>query len=70
MLRVYVWLTEQLRREEGQDMIEYALIASVSAIAVVLATAAILQPAFATWADGVGKCVGKLGVGTCKQLLP
>ena len=53
MLKAYVWLKGLLSRENGQDMIEYALIASVISIAVVLATALILEPAFSTWANGV-----------------
>lgn len=53
MLRLYVWLTDKLHREDGQDMIEYALIASVISIAVVLATAVILEPGFKAWATGV-----------------
>ena len=53
MLKAYEWITGLLRREDGQDMIEYALIASVISIAVVLATALILEPAFSTWANGV-----------------
>ena len=53
MLKVYEWITGLLRREDGQDMIEYALIASVISIAVVLATALILEPAFSSWANGI-----------------
>ena len=52
-MKVYEWITGLLRREDGQDMIEYALIASVISIAVVLATALILEPAFSSWANGV-----------------
>ncbi len=53
MLKAYVWLKGLLSRENGQDMIEYALIASVISIAVVLATALILEPAFSSWANGI-----------------
>ena len=54
MLKLYVWVTDLLQnREKGQDMIEYALIASVISIAVVLATALILEPAFKSWATGI-----------------
>ncbi len=54
MLKLYTWLTDLIRREEGQDVIEYALISaliSVGIITVVLATG--LVGAFADWANYV-----------------
>ena len=39
MLKLYVWFTGLLRRENGQDMIEYALIAALISIDVVVAAA-------------------------------
>lgn len=58
-LRLYVRLTDRLRREDGQDMIEYALIVSVISAVVVAAAAAVLEPAFAKWAKEVGKLLKK-----------
>jgi Flp pilus assembly pilin Flp len=49
MLRVWAWF----HREEGQDMIEYALIAAVIAIPIVLVAVGILDPAFEDWANNV-----------------
>ena len=57
MTKLYIWMTGLLRGEKGQDMIEYALIASVIGIVIVLATATILEPAFAKWAKVVQKAI-------------
>ena len=57
MLKLYVWLTGLLRNERGQDMVEYALITAVISIAIVVATIAILGPAFTDWANGVKACI-------------
>ena len=57
MSKLYIWLTDLMRGEKGQDMIEYALIASVIGIVIVLATATILEPAFTTWANRVQTCI-------------
>ena len=61
MLRMYVWLDDglrrMLRREDGQDMIEYALIAALISIVVVVAAAGILEVAFGKWAKRVSKLI-------------
>jgi Flp pilus assembly pilin Flp len=62
MLKVYVWLKDLIRREEGQDVIEYALISaliSVGIISVVLLTG--LVDAFGAWAEAVGAAVNPVG---------
>ena len=54
MLKLYTWITDLLRREEGQDVIEYALISaliSVGIISVVILTG--MVGAFGTWANAV-----------------
>jgi Flp pilus assembly pilin Flp len=54
MLKLYVSLKNLLRREEGQDVIEYALVTavvSVGIIALVVATG--LLGAFTTWGNGI-----------------
>jgi len=58
MLREFLArLLARLRREEGQDMIEYALIAGFIAIPIVLAPVAFLVPAFTEWANSVANSV-------------
>lgn len=68
-MRVYVWLTELLRGDRGQNMIEYALIAALISIVVVVAAAAILDSAFAEWAKDTGKCLAKPGRGHCMRFV-
>ena len=46
------------RDEKGQDMIEYALIAAVISIPIVLVAIGLLTPAFQNWA---GDVAGKIG---------
>ena len=57
MLKLYVWLTDKIRSERGQDMVEYALITAVISIAIIVAVIAILGPAFETWALAVEDCI-------------
>jgi len=46
------------RDEKGQDMIEYALIAAVISIPIVLVAVGLLSPAFANWAGDVATKIG------------
>ena len=57
MLKLYTWLNGLLKSERGQDMVEYALITAVISIVIVLATIAVLGPAFTTWAGSVEACI-------------
>ncbi len=50
MSMLCTWLKSLIRSERGQDMVEYALITVVISVAIVLATIAILTPAFTAWA--------------------
>ncbi len=43
MLRVWLWVERRLRREEGQGLVEYALILALIAILVIVALK-FLQP--------------------------
>ena len=62
MLKLYVWLTDLLRGERGQDLVEYALITVVISVAIVLVTIGILTPAFKAWATGL---CNQIAPGTC-----
>ncbi len=57
MLKLYIWLNGLLKSERGQDMVEYALITAVISIVIVLATIAVLGPAFTAWAGDVKSCI-------------
>ncbi len=65
MLKLYVWLTSLIRSERGQDMVEYALITVVISVAIVLATIAILEPAFSAWAKGLCETIAPDSTGVC-----
>ena len=57
--RLFVRLLTCFQREEGQDMIEYALITAV--ISVALITGIILTglgTAFQTWVNGIAAAIG------------
>lgn len=58
-IRIYSAITSalsSLKREEGQDLIEYALIGGLMAAAL-LAGFLILGPSVSTMATNIGKCV-------------
>ena len=57
MLKLYTWLNGLLKSERGQDMVEYALITAVISIVIVLATIALIGPAFEEWAGAVATCI-------------
>jgi Flp pilus assembly pilin Flp len=54
MLKLYTWLMDLIRREEGQDVIEYALISALISVAIVITVLATgLVDAFDDWATYV-----------------
>ena len=57
MLKLYVWLTDLLKSERGQDLVEYALITAVLSIAIIVVVMGIIGPSFKTWADAVKACI-------------
>ena len=65
MLKLYVWLTDLLKRENGQDMVEYALITVLISVAIVIATMVILGGAFTTWANDIKTCITSPSSGNC-----
>jgi Flp pilus assembly pilin Flp len=54
MLRVWAWF----HREEGQDLIEYALVTALISVAIITAVALTpLGSAFDTWAQNVADAI-------------
>jgi Flp pilus assembly pilin Flp len=55
------WIAEQLRREEGQDLAEYALLVALIAIAIVAALIFFrgeLETAFSSITDALSESTG------------
>ncbi len=58
MLTVYTWILAHLRRERGQDLIEYAMLSGLIAAALVAVLAlGVLSGAVEAMADGVSDCI-------------
>ncbi len=68
MLKLYIWLNGLLKSERGQDMVEYALITAVISIVIVIATIALIGPAFTTWAGTVSDCITDPAVSSCPSI--
>ncbi len=59
MLKVYTWILAhkpQLRRESGQDLIEYAMLGGLIAVALIGA-GLVFGPALTGMATGIGDCI-------------
>ena len=52
----YAWVVSHLRDERGQDLIEYALLGGLIALAL-MAAALLLSPAITGMATGIGRCI-------------
>jgi Flp pilus assembly pilin Flp len=66
MLKLYTWITDLIRSERGQDMVEYGLITVLLSIAIVLAVVASgIVDAFGEWGTAIADCVGDPGAGAC-----
>jgi len=57
MLRIYAWLKELFRREEGQDMVEYALITAIVGFTIIAVTFGLLSGAFNTWVTNLAQLI-------------
>ena len=58
MLNVYTWILAHLRRERGQDLIEYAMLSGLIAAALVAVLAlGVLTGAVELLAGGVSDCI-------------
>ncbi|MDO8612325.1 MAG: Flp family type IVb pilin [Dehalococcoidia bacterium] len=60
----YAWLVSHLRGERGQDLIEYALLSGLLAIAIMAAVMLLTQP-IADMAAGIGRCIDFQSTSTC-----
>lgn len=56
MLNLVSWIMLRLRSEDGQDLIEYAMLGGLIAIALA-AGALVLSGALASMASGIGSCI-------------
>lgn len=52
----YAWLVSHLRGERGQDLIEYALLGGLIALAL-MAAVLLLSGAIEDMATGIGNCI-------------
>ena len=52
----HAWVVSHLRDERGQDLLEYALLGGVIAVAILLA-GIILSPALQAMAGGIRDCI-------------
>jgi Flp pilus assembly pilin Flp len=58
----HAWLVSHLRSERGQDLIEYALLGGVIALAIMgLVTTLVLTNALNAMADGIADCIDFTG---------
>ena len=61
MLRLYVWLQEKaqslVRREEGQDMVEYALITAIVGFTIIAVVFLLLLDAFQSWVQNLASLI-------------
>ena len=51
------WVSAKLHIEGGQDLIEYALLGGMIALAIIGVTAAFLTGALTSMVNGIGACV-------------
>ncbi len=59
MLKVYVWIMAHrphLSRESGQDLIEYAMLGGLIAVAL-LGAAFVFDDALLKLGEGIGRCI-------------
>ncbi len=61
MERLKGWVARIAASERGQDMVEYALISTFLAAAIVVVTVGLLSPGFTTWAESVAGCIRDIG---------
>ena len=57
MLNVYTWILTHLRRERGQDLIEYAMLSGLIAAAIVAVGILAFSGALTSMAGGISDCI-------------
>ena len=57
MLNVYTWILVHLRRERGQDLIEYAMLSGLIAAAIVAVGILVFSTALTSMAEGISFCI-------------
>jgi Flp pilus assembly pilin Flp len=66
MLKLYTWITNLIRSERGQDLVEYALVTVLISAAIIgIVAASGLVDAFGTWADTMATCILDPTGGSC-----
>ena len=57
MLNVYTWILANLRRERGQDLVEYAMLSGLIAAAIVAVGIIVFSTAITSMAGGISSCI-------------
>jgi len=57
LIKVFAWIEAHLRREHGQDLIEYALLSGMIAAALALVAFLVLTGALESMFEGIGNCI-------------
>jgi len=60
----YAWVVSHLRDERGQDLIEYALLGGLIAVAL-MAAGLLLTAPIADMATGIGRCIDFTNTTVC-----
>ncbi len=61
---IRLWVKSHVRSERGQDLIEYALLGGILAVAI-LAALLVLGPALTSMGEGISDCIDFDGATTC-----
>ena len=65
MLNVYTWILAHLRRERGQDLIEYAMLSGLIAAAIVAVGIIVFSGALTDMAGGISSCIDFSATSIC-----
>jgi Flp pilus assembly pilin Flp len=65
MLNVYTWILTNLRRERGQDLVEYAMLSGLIAAAIVAVGIIVFSGALTSMATGISSCIDFTATTTC-----